>query len=728
MKTRISKYYDIARRIYSEEGVAVVGKRAVKKVSYTILSKGRKERIPVKDILFINGCDIKYCERYRVDHPMEELEFNGISSDKIFYTKLSKEMVKNYRGFIFYRCPITPEIEEFIKAAKELNKKCFFSVDDLVIDTKFTDQIEEVQKMSKEDRKLYDDGVNRMKKTMELCEFGIATTEVMSEKMSSYGLKGIYINRNVMSEKMVQISLEALKNKAEKEDEDRIVIGYFSGSITHNADFQMVLPSLVKILKKYKNVSLKIAGVLNVPKELEDFEDQIIRMEFKKNWQELPVEIAECDIILAPIQDTIFNQAKSEIKWTEAALVKVPVVASDLGAFEHIVKNKETGILVKNDEKSWFEGLEFLIKNKDERRKIGANAQAFVLKNCITASESGTKLAQFIKSKLAKNVAFVLPTMNISGGIIVAMKHAEILQNNGFDVSIINRGSVKKMDFGEIKKFSLYSPKTHKLEVYFDEMVSTLWDTVYYTRSYKNKGRVNYFVQNYETDFYAYGEPLRKRANSTYSMNDVRYFTMSRWCQNWLEDVFSKKSDYVANGIENSRFKVVERDFKGKIRILIEGDSESEYKKVDESFRIVNELGADNFVVSYLSYNGKPKDWYKVDKFYNRVPSEKVGEIYQDNDILIKSSILESFSYPPLEMMATGGIAVIAPNDGNAEYAKDKINCIEYKPEDIKDAAQKIREVLDDKKYRDKIISGGLKTAEEFSWENREKDVINIYK
>lgn len=55
-----------------------------------------------------------------------------------------------------------------------------------------------------------------------------------------------------------------------------------------------------------------------------------------------------------------------------------------------------------------------------------------------------------------------------------------------------------------------------------------------------------------------------------------------------------------------------------------------------------------------------------------------MGEVYASCDILIKTSLLESFSYPPLEMMATGGIAIVLPNDGNVEYLKDGENCLLY--------------------------------------------------
>ena len=79
-----------------------------------------------------------------------------------------------------------------------------------------------------------------------------------------------------------------------------------------------------------------------------------------------------------------------------------------------------------------------------------------------------------------------------------------------------------------------------------------------------------------------------------------------------------------------------------------------------------------------MSYNAKPKNWYRVDRFINKVPFGKVGKIYEQCDILLKSSWLESFSYPPLEMMATGGYCIVAQNEGNIEYLKNKENCLLY--------------------------------------------------
>ena len=112
----------------------------------------------------------------------------------------------------------------------------------------------------------------------------------------------------------------------------------------------------------------------------------------------------------------------------------------------------------------------------------------------------------------------------------------------------------------------------------------------------------------------------------------------------------------------------------------------------------------------------------------HRVPHDEVGKVYADCDILIKSSILESFSYPPLEMMATGGVVVVAPNEGNIEYLKDEYNCLFYQQGNIKQAVNQINRIVEDKKLREKLIKNGLETAKEREWTSIEKEIIDLYK
>lgn len=721
-KQRIIELKNKAIATWKEEGTVALLKRI--KLYFKERKERKKQRLApheAKDILFINGCTLPHPERYRVDHQIEQLESYGLSCAKVNYNQINLDLVKYFRAFVIYRCPITTDIEKFIKKAKENNKVTFYDIDDLVFDLEHTKMIKFLDTMEKEERELYNDGVIRMGKTLKLCDYGIASTERLQLEMQKH-LKEVFVNRNVASDAMVYHSEIALGQ--EKKDDDKVILGYLSGSLTHNDDFKLIMPSIINLMKKYNNLYLQIVGLLDLPEEMEEFKEKIITSPFM-DWTKLPQLIRSIDINLAPLENTIFNEAKSENKWTEAALVKVVTIASNVGAFASQIENNKTGILANDDE--WEEKLEELIKSKKLRKTLGENAYLEVMKNHTTI-KSGKNIAEFILSKLNKNICFVVPSTNVSGGILVTLKHAELLKKNGYDVTIINAQDDDKNVFSGQEELNVIEACKTNITMHIDKMIATMWLTLEYVKKYENCNDKRYLVQNYETDFYEKGRKERLKCESTY--NDkypIKYLTISKWCQNWLTNVYQKEVKYAPNGIDLNLFKYKKRKFKGKIKILIEGNCEDYYKNVDESFRITNQLDKEKFEINYLSYQKEPKSWYYVDNFYQKVPHSEVAKIYEENDILIKTSILESFSYPPLEMMATGGICLVLPNDGNIEYLKDEENCLMYEKGNTIEAEEKINRLCTDSKLREKLIKEGLKTAEKRSWKNVEEEVLKLY-
>ena len=708
------------------------------------LRKRFKKNTPTNktgDVLLISIND-SLLDRYRTDHMIEALESTGITVGKVFYYELRPEHIKQYNTFIFYRCPWLPEFEDMIHDIKRNNKVTIYAVDDLVVDKKYTDTLPVVQAMNPEDRLVYDDGVVRHGKLMQACDYAITTTKALADELKTYkNFKEVFIDRNSMSDEMVYHAEQAIKEV--KRDDEKVVIGYFSGTNTHNEDFQMVAPALVRILKKHKNAYIKLAGRLDAPEALKGYEDRLIFTPYV-DWRRLPYEVRECDITLSPLVDTLFNRAKSEIKWSESALVQVPTVASDIGAFSEMVQNGKTGILADNTEEAWFDAIDMLVADKNLRETIAQNARNFVIENCRTVSGRAMKLKEFIEKVTPPVIAFGgINISAISGGNMVVKKHMDILRDAGNIVY-----GVESMDYHENDQwlelnrhddetYDFFRINSHRkddkvdLTMHFDRFVATFWGSVDMVDDYKymkKDGKKLYLVQNMEADFYKGSDPLRRKVVATYRNHRIEPITISKWCQQWLKHDYDCDAKYAPNGIELKNFPYTERDWsKRKIRILIEGDSASEYKRVDESFRIANRLDRDKYEVSYLSYNAEPKEWYNPDFVYLKVPSDKVGEIYEQNDILIKSSVLESFSYPPLELMATGGVPVLVRNDGNAEYVEDGKNALYYQSGDIDDAVAKIEQLASDQEAFNQMAKHGRKTAEGRAWGKVAKQVTALY-
>ena len=178
-------------------------------------------------------------------------------------------------------------------------------------------------------------------------------------------------------------------------------------------------------MKEHNNLYLKVVGLLDIPEELQEFKDKILTAPFMP-WTELPKIISSIDINIAPLENTIFNEAKTENKWTEASLCKVVTVASNIGAFKTCIKDGEDGLLCDTIE-DWYNKLNKVIVDKEYRNKIANAAFNNVIKNKVT-TYTGIGLYEFIQSKLRKNIAFVMPSTNISGGVNVAIKHCNLLQ------------------------------------------------------------------------------------------------------------------------------------------------------------------------------------------------------------------------------------------------------------------------------------------------------------
>ena len=307
--------------------------------------------------------------------------------------------------------------------------------------------------------------------------------------------------------------------------------------------------------------------------------------------------------------------------------------------------------------------------------------------------------------------------------------HASYLQDAGYDVDLIVQESDRDfLEFWE-HKFNVINLDKSCIVARYDVLCATLYSTLFVALNYSNVRRRLYLVQNYETDFYPYGEFLRGEAEKTYSCPlGVEYITISKWCEAWLSKTYRKKVLFAPNGINLEVFEAHKRDLgKQRIRLLIEGDNASHYKNVDESFRIVDTLDKNKFEVWYMSYNAEPKDWYRVDKFFSKVPYEKVGQVYEQCDILIKSSWLESFSYPPLEMMATGGYCIVVPNGGNVEYLEDGKNCLFYPIGDIDAAVKCIEKLITDEALQQCLYENGLATAQGRDWKNCRESILALY-
>lgn len=151
----------------------------------------------------------------------------------------------------------------------------------------------------------------------------------------------------------------------------------------HRHDFPIVEHALKDICHKHKNVKVVIWGFIT-----KNMMEMIPRdqLEFY-GW--VPIEdYFECltamdaDIGIAPLeQDSIYNEAKTNLKWLEYGLMGYAPVVSDVTPYR-CVEDGVTGLVVKkNKHIHWLESLDKLVTDKKLRKSIAKNVHEYVLEN-----------------------------------------------------------------------------------------------------------------------------------------------------------------------------------------------------------------------------------------------------------------------------------------------------------------------------------------------------------
>ena len=305
--------------------------------------------------------------------------------------------------------------------------------------------------------------------------------------------------------------------------------------------------------------------------------------------------------------------------------------------------------------------------------------------------------------------------MKISGGIAVIFKHANELLKRGYSVKILSLAQKNDNSWYSNQRVEIvpYS-KTRKIlkSGKIDILFATAYSTAF-TVDMANAKRKLYFIQSDESRFFPEDKDLCDKIKQTYTL-PLEYVVTVSWMKEWLKNDYGKETYHVPLGLDLDIFKKTEPILPkvNKSRILIEGAIDVPYKGMDDAYSVLKDLECELWIISN---NGKPKKGWKYDRFFENVPMEKMPEIYSSCDILLKMSKVESFSYPPLEMMACGGASVIKKVTGIEEYAVDGENCLIV--EDVEGSKRAVQRLMEDGELRERLIENGYQTAKEWVWE-----------
>lgn len=182
----------------------------------------------------------------------------------------------------------------------------------------------------------------------------------------------------------------------QRNETDIVRIGLV-GSVTLNDDYKPILPYLEK-LKDRKDVKVVLFAL---PRKNEDtILAQKYYQEDYQFWDKMNIEWhpfvpradyeealdnLRLDLMLIPRADDYFNRCKSNLKFLEASMLEIPVIAQGFpdgqSPYQDPKDSKFMSIIPATMPELWEVEAEVLIKDKIGRREMGKRAKKYVIEN-----------------------------------------------------------------------------------------------------------------------------------------------------------------------------------------------------------------------------------------------------------------------------------------------------------------------------------------------------------
>jgi len=321
--------------------------------------------------------------RYRVLNMVQALAAwpeGGISASWFSRRDLGEmhRFIDRADALVICRALYTSAIDRMVTRAKARRIPVLFDCDDLVFDPGYVPllmQSLDVDPNHDESLQYWFARIARHGAVMRLCDRAIATNPFLAEKMeSSTGDMRCHVIPNFLHDVQQAVSAElyAAKRDSGFHSDGTITIGYFSGSPTHDRDFAVVASALRRLMDHDGRIRLRVVGFLNSRDQLEKYGS---RVEFHAVQDPLNLQrlIAETEINIAPLQNNLFTNCKSELKYFEAAIAGTLTVATPTYSFTRAIVDGENGFLARAFE--WDAKLQAACEVVDSPSRYAAMAE-----------------------------------------------------------------------------------------------------------------------------------------------------------------------------------------------------------------------------------------------------------------------------------------------------------------------------------------------------------------
>jgi glycosyltransferase involved in cell wall biosynthesis len=299
---------------------------------------------------------------YRLLSPLLAMERRGheiVWPDKVTGVIGRRELLSS-DGILVFRCHDAAS-RKLLREARDQGVGIVWDVDDDMRNSPFSPFGKHAGLHRRQ--QIYNDSLNAAR----LADVVITSSDVLRDLYESAGIGRIEVLENYL--------LYGTANRRARKHPG-FVIGWVAGR-EHELDAQAlaIADTLARIQLAHPHVRVECFGV-----DL-DLANRYTHT-FVVPFHDLPAHMAGWDIGLAPIADTTFNAARSNIKVKEYAASCVPWLASARGPYANLGEG-HGGRLV--DDNGWFAAIDALIRDRRGRKRLARAGRSWAKGQSIDA-------------------------------------------------------------------------------------------------------------------------------------------------------------------------------------------------------------------------------------------------------------------------------------------------------------------------------------------------------
>jgi glycosyltransferase involved in cell wall biosynthesis len=327
------------------------------------------------DVIYVVGYQHGEPKRYRVFNPAASLDARGYALQILPFERLGEIERRRWTAvaLVLFRAEAEPHsgIDSLLNYARGRDMKIVYDIDDLVFDPSLADRIDALGLMSPYLQGVYRRSLENRRRLLLAADLVTVPTAALARVVTGMGREAAVLPNGLNPE---QLGIAAGIAADPPTPNAAPVIGYFSGSATHRRDFAECAAALQGTLRRHPDVRLRIVGPLDLDPAWAEFTRRIERIGLLPPGEMLR-RMAEIDINLAPLEiGNPFCEAKSELKFFEAALLGIPTIASATESFRTAIEDGVSGFVVA-DTAGWTRALDLLVTDPELRRRMGAAAR-----------------------------------------------------------------------------------------------------------------------------------------------------------------------------------------------------------------------------------------------------------------------------------------------------------------------------------------------------------------